>query len=184
MDSQDLINKLAFVFIKLRTRPTSFTESRISIMRLTKWTDYTLRVLLHCAALKNRENPTTIAEIAERHQVSRSHLMKIVMMLSSLGWIESSRGRSGGIRLSVDPSQIKIGDIVRQTETDFDMVECFDDASNTCRLNGRCKLKTVLKRASDSFLNELDQVTLADMLPANAASHDISVHIINRPVKR
>lgn len=153
---------------------------RITIMRLTKWTDYTLRVLLHCASLRSREKPTTIAEIAERHQVSRSHLMKIVMMLSSLGWIESSRGRSGGIRLSVDPSQISIGDVVRQTETDFDIVECFDDASNSCRLNGRCKLKTVLKRASDSFLNELDQVTLADMLPASPASRDIPVQIIKR----
>lgn len=153
-------------------------------MRLTKWTDYTLRVLLYCAAVKNRKKPVTIAEIAERHQVSRSHLMKIVMMLSNLGWIESSRGRSGGISLSVDPTQIKIGDVVRQTETDFDIVECFDDASNSCRLNGRCKLKTVLKRASDRFLNELDQVTLADMLPTSPASRDIPVQIIKRAVKR
>lgn len=153
-------------------------------MRLTKWTDYTLRVLLYCAAVKNREKPITIAEIAERHQVSRSHLMKIVMMLSSMGWIESSRGRSGGIRLSVDPHQIRIGDVVRQTETDFDIVECFDDAANSCRLNGRCKLKTVLKRASDSFLNELDQVTLADMVPASPTSRDIPVQIIKRADKR
>ena len=103
-------------------------------MRLTKWTDYTLRVLLYCAATRNRETPVTISEIAERHDISRSHLMKIVMTLSSLGWIESSRGRAGGIRLSVDPQHIKIGDVVRQTETDFHIVECFDDASNSCQL--------------------------------------------------
>lgn len=154
-------------------------------MRLTKWTDYTLRVLLHCAATRNREKPVTIAEIAERHQVSRSHLMKIVMMLSSLGWIESSRGRSGGIRLSVDPSQIRVGDVVRQTETDFHVVECFDEESNSCRLNGRCKLKTVLKRASDSFMHELDQVTLADMLPSSSSAlRDIPVQVVKRTVKR
>lgn len=146
-------------------------------MRLTKWTDYTLRVLLHCAATKNREKPVTINEIAERYEVSRSHLMKIVMTLSNLGWIESSRGRNGGIRLSVDPTQIKIGDVVRQTETDFHIVECFDDESNSCRLNGRCKLKTVLKRASDSFLNELDQVTLADILPEPPMVSEKPIHL-------
>ena len=111
--------------------------------------------------------------------------MKIVMMLSSLGWIESSRGRSGGIRLSVDPSQIRVGDVVRQTETDFHVVECFDEESNSCRLNGRCKLKTVLKRASDSFMHELDQVTLADMLPSSSSAlRDIPVQVVKRTVKR
>jgi len=134
-------------------------------MRLTKWTDYTLRVLLHCAVMQHREKPVTIGEIAERHGVSRSHLMKIVMTLSSMGWIESSRGRHGGIRLSLDPKQIRIGDVVRQTETDFHFVECLDQESNSCRLNGRCKLKNVLKCASDSFMDELDKVTLADILP-------------------
>lgn len=153
-------------------------------MRLTKWTDYTLRVLLHCAATRNREAPVTISEIAERHEISRSHLMKIVMSLSGLGWIESSRGRAGGIRLSVDPEQIKIGDVVRQTETDFHIVECFDDASNTCQLNGRCKLKSVLKRASDSFLHELDQVTLADMLPSNSARRETPIRLVKRATKR
>ncbi len=153
-------------------------------MRLTKWTDYTLRVLLHCAATQNREKPVTISEIAERHDISRSHLMKIVMTLSSSGWIESSRGRSGGIRLSVEPNQIRIGDIVRQTETDFHIVECFDDDSNSCRLNGHCKLKAVLQRASDSFLNELDQVTLADMLPSNSTGHTHSIQMVKRSSPR
>lgn len=146
-------------------------------MRLTKWTDYTLRVLLHCAATRNREAPVTISEIAERHDISRSHLMKIVMTLSGLGWIESSRGRAGGIRLAVEPQRINIGDVVRQTETDFHIVECFDEPSNTCHLDGRCKLKSVLQRASDSFLHELDQVTLADLLPSapTRTSHTIQV---------
>ena len=152
-------------------------------MRLTKWTDYTLRVLLHCAATQNRETPVTISEIAERHEIPRSHLMKIVMTLSSLGWIESSRGRAGGIRLSVAPEKIKIGDVVRQTETDFHIVECFDEASNACKLIGRCKLKSVLKRASDSFLHELDQVTLADMLPSRPTPVETPIRLVKR-VKR
>jgi Rrf2 family nitric oxide-sensitive transcriptional repressor len=152
-------------------------------MRLTKWTDYSLRVLLHCAATRNRETPVTISEIAERHDISRSHLMKIVMTLSSLGWIESSRGRSGGIRLSVDPQHIHIGDVVRQTETDFHIVECFDEASNACRLNGRCKLKSVLKRASDSFLRELDQVTLADLLPSAPTRTTHTIQVVKKTAR-
>lgn len=153
-------------------------------MRLTKWTDYTLRVLLHCAATQNREKPTTISEIAECHDVSRSHLMKIVMTLSSHGWIESTRGRTGGIRLSVDPHKISIGDVVRQTETDFHVVECFDEATNDCRLNGRCKLKSVLKRARNSFLHELDQVTLADILLSSHVLGETTVQFAKRTNKR
>jgi Rrf2 family nitric oxide-sensitive transcriptional repressor len=138
---------------------------RILIMRLTKWTDYTLRVLMHCAATRHRATPLTISEIAERHDISRSHLMKIVMTLSSLGWIESIRGRGGGIRLLVDADQLTVGEVVRHTETDFNMVECFDDESNTCRLNGRCRLKSVLQEATQSYLHVLDGVHLSDLLP-------------------
>ncbi len=134
-------------------------------MRLTKWTDYTLRVLMHCAATRHRPQPLTIQEIAERHAISRSHLMKIVMTLSALGWIESIRGRGGGIRLLVKPEQLTLGQILRETETDFDLVECFDEGTNTCRLNHRCALKNVLDDALQRFLQVLDGVTLADVLP-------------------
>ena len=139
-------------------------------MRLTKWTDYSLRVLMHCAATRHRTTPLTISEIAERHDISRSHLMKIVMTLSSLGWIESIRGRGGGIRLLVDAHQLTVGEVVRQTETDFHMVECFDNDPNTCRLNGRCRLKHVLQEATQSYLSVLDGVRLSDLLPAANAS--------------
>jgi Rrf2 family nitric oxide-sensitive transcriptional repressor len=134
-------------------------------MRLTKWTDYTLRVLMHCAATQQRPKPVTIQEIAQRHDISRSHLMKIVMKLSALGWIESIRGRGGGIRLLVPADQIIIGEVLRKTETDFNLVECFDEAENTCRLNGRCHLKTVLEDAMSSYMAVLDKVSLADLLP-------------------
>lgn len=134
-------------------------------MRLTKWTDYTLRVLMHCAATRNRATPVTISEIAQRHEISRSHLMKIVMTLSSLGWIESVRGRGGGIRLLIDADKLSVGEVLRQTETDFHMVECFDGELNSCRLNGRCHLKHVLQEATDSYLKVLDGVSLTDLLP-------------------
>ena len=135
-------------------------------MRLTKWTDYTLRVLMHCAATQRRALAPTIGEIAERHGISRSHLMKIVMTLSALGWIESTRGRGGGIRLLKPADQITIGEVMRETETDFNMVECFDDELNTCHLNQICKLKEVLHEATERYLEVLDRVTIADMLPS------------------
>lgn len=142
-------------------------------MRLTKWTDYTLRVLMHCAATRHRSTPLTISEIAERHDISRSHLMKIVMTLSSLGWIESIRGRGGGIRLLVNADELTIGEVVRQTETDFNMVECFDNDTNTCRLNGRCRLKSVLQEATQSYLRVLDDVRLSDLLPNASGAHPL-----------
>lgn len=146
-------------------------------MRLTKWTDYTLRVLMHCAAIRQREQPATIGEIAERHEISRSHLMKIVMTLSALGWIESTRGRGGGIRLLKPADQITVGDVVRQTETDFHMVECFDEDSNTCHLNRFCRLKSVLSEATDSYLKVLDGVTVADLVNS-------PTRIVGQPLRR
>ena len=144
-------------------------------MRLTKWTDYTLRVLMHCAATRHRAQPVTIQEIADRHAISRSHLMKIVMTLSALGWIESIRGRGGGIRLLIQPEQLTIGMVVRETESDFDLVECFDDANNTCRLNHRCNLKNVLQDALQGYLKVLDAVTLADILPQAGAGSGVPI---------
>jgi len=133
-------------------------------MRLTQWTDYSLRVLMYCAACAQREKPATISEIAEAHGISRSHLTKIVMTLSGMGLLETTRGRGGGLRLLKPAEHIVLGDVVRQTETDFTLVECFDAEHNTCRLDGHCRLKAALKHAMDSYLAVLDGVTLADLL--------------------
>ena len=133
-------------------------------MRLTQWSDYSLRVLMYCAACSQRETPATISEIAEAHGISRSHLTKIVMTLSAAGWIETTRGRGGGLRLLKAAEDIVLGDVIRQTETDFNMVECFDSTSNTCRLDGHCRLKSTLQRATNSYLAVLDSVTLADLI--------------------
>jgi Rrf2 family nitric oxide-sensitive transcriptional repressor len=133
-------------------------------MRLTHWSDYSLRVLMYCAACAQREKPATISEIAEAHGISRSHLTKIVMTLSGMGLLETTRGRGGGLRLLKPAHQIVLGDVIRLTETDFTLVECFDNAHNTCRLDGHCRLKGVLQQAMDSYLAVLDGVTLADLI--------------------
>jgi Rrf2 family nitric oxide-sensitive transcriptional repressor len=133
-------------------------------MRLTQWSDYSLRVLMYCAACAQREQPATISEIAEAHGISRSHLTKIVMTLSGLGWLETTRGRGGGLRLLKPAHEIVLGEVIRQTETDFTLVECFDNEHNTCRLNGYCQLKGALQQAMDSYLAVLDGVTLADLI--------------------
>lgn len=133
-------------------------------MRLTNWTDYSLRVLMYCAACAQREQPATISEIAEAHGISRSHLTKIVMTLSGMGLLETTRGRGGGLRLLKPAHQIVLGTVIRLTETDFNLVECFDSGHNTCRLDGNCRLKGALQQAMHSYLAVLDGVTLADLL--------------------
>ena len=125
-------------------------------MRLTQWTDYSLRVLMHCAMHRDRERPVTITEVAEFHGISRSHLTKIVMTLASLGYLETTRGRGGGLRLRMPPSQVTIGEIVRKTEADMTVVECFDPARNTCPVAGVCRLESRIRQATARFLAELD----------------------------
>lgn len=133
-------------------------------MRLTNWSDYTLRVLMYCAACAQREQPATVSEIAEAHGISRSHLTKIVMTLSALGLLETTRGRGGGLRLLRPAKDIVLGAVIRETETDFTMVECFDRELNTCKLDGHCRLKGALRMAMEAYLQVLDGVTLADLI--------------------
>jgi Rrf2 family nitric oxide-sensitive transcriptional repressor len=133
-------------------------------MRLTQWTDYTLRVLMYCAAYQERAQPVTITEIADSHAISRSHLTKIVQQLGVWGLLETTRGRGGGMRLLKDPNNINIGSVVRLTETDFNMVECFDPLQNQCGLSQRCKLKGLLHQATASYLAVLDGMSLRDLL--------------------
>jgi Rrf2 family nitric oxide-sensitive transcriptional repressor len=130
-------------------------------MRLTDYTDYSLRVLMFCAA--NPDRSVTIAELADHHVVSKNHLMKVVNDLARHGYLQTSRGRGGGLRLSKNPTEINLGDVVRHTETDFRLVECFDAAINTCTLSEHCQLKQVLGLALKSYMAELDKVTLADV---------------------
>lgn len=135
-------------------------------MRLTQWTDYSLRVLMHCAAHEGRAQPTTISEIAQAHGISRSHLTKIVMTLAAQGLIDTTRGRGGGMRLKRPAALITVGEVVRLTETDFQQVECFNRDTNSCYMDGSCGLKHAIGRALSAYLAELDRVTLADLVGA------------------
>lgn len=130
-------------------------------MRLTEYTDYCLRVLMYCAAHPDRL--VTIGELAEHHQVSKNHLMKVVNDLARQGVVETTRGRGGGLRLLQAADEIRVGAVVRAAETDFRLVECFDAASNTCTLSPECRLKQVFDSALQAYFGELDKVTLADI---------------------
>lgn len=133
-------------------------------MQLTKWTDYSLRVLMYCAANEARAKPVTIAEIGQAHGISRSHLTKVVMALASLGYLETTRGRGGGLRLLAPAASTRVSEVVRHTETDLTLLECFDPVANTCRLAGHCRLQTALHEALARFLDVLDGITLVDLM--------------------
>jgi len=152
-------------------------------MRLTNWTDYTLRVLMYCAASEGRAEPVTISEIAQAHAISRSHLTKIVMDLSGQGLLATTRGRGGGLRLLKPAREIVLGDVVRLTESDFTMVECFDPGTNQCRLSSHCGLKGVLNAALQAYLRVLDGVTLADLLapPPGSARLPVALRALAIP---
>lgn len=137
-------------------------------MRLTAYTDYTLRTLMYLGA--HRDRLVTIQDIADLHLISKNHLMKVVHQLGLSGIVETVRGRNGGLRLAREPSEINIGSVVRETESDFFMAECFNKDNNTCPLTPDCKLKSALGQATGAFLAVLDKVTLATILaPAPAA---------------
>ncbi len=130
-------------------------------MRLSEYTDFTLRVLMYCATRTDQQ--VTIAGMADDLQLSKNHLMKIVNDLARQGVLETTRGRGGGVRLGRPADQIVVGEVVRASETDFRMVECFDPDTDECTLTPGCRLKSVLKNALGAYLKELDGVTLADI---------------------
>ena len=150
-------------------------------MRLSDYSDYTLRVLMCCAV--HGEGLLTIGELAQTLQVSKNHLMKIVNDLAHQGLLETTRGRGGGIRLLKPSQQIRIGDVLRHTETDFRLVECFDAATDRCTLTPVCRLKDVLGTAMKAWFAALDAVTLADMVMPLAAAPRGSPVRISTPVR-
>lgn len=132
-------------------------------MRLTMYTDFSLRVLIYLGT-KEKNELSTIQAISDAYGISKNHLMKVTYELGKLGYIETIRGRGGGIRLAKDPEDINIGQVVRHTEDDFHLVECFDCKTNTCVISPVCGLKGALNRALFAYLKVLDEYTLADFL--------------------
>jgi len=128
-------------------------------MRITTHTDYALRTLLFLATHADRR--VTTGEIARAYDISSHHLLKVVHRLGHLGYVETTRGRDGGLALARPLDEIRVGRLVREFEPDLDLVECFDSERDACVISPACGLKSALRRALDAFLAELDGVTLA-----------------------
>lgn len=130
-------------------------------MRLTYFSDYAFRVLIYLAL--NPDRRCTIREISDAYGISRAHLMKVVNLLTRESLVIAQRGPSGGLTLAIPAGEIRLGDVVRKTEEDLGLVECFRP-ENTCRLTPACGLAPALSRAMHAFLSELDQQTIADLV--------------------
>jgi len=130
-------------------------------MRLTRHTDYAVRMLMFLALRDGQLG--TIREIANAYGISRNHLMKVVQDLNHRGYITAIRGKNGGLLLKRAPETIRLGELVRDTERDMNLVECFGDA-NECVITPACRLKPILAEALNAFLAVLDHYTLADLM--------------------
>lgn len=138
-------------------------------MQLTRFTDYSLRVLIYLG--QQSEKLVTIREIAEKHGISENHLMKIVHRLGLQGYVTTVRGKGGGMRLARSPDMINLGDVVRDTEENMDIAECFAaNMRTTCALLPACALKTVLLEARKNFLATLDAYRLSDLMQQPAGT--------------
>jgi Rrf2 family transcriptional regulator, nitric oxide-sensitive transcriptional repressor len=130
-------------------------------MRLTKFSDYALRVLIYAASTPGRR--TTVEETANAYAISRAHLKKVVMMLIKAGFLTGVRGRTGGYTLARPPEAINLGAVLRATEPDFAVVECLS-ASGRCRIAHCCRLAGIAGSAVAAFVGAFDQHTLADVV--------------------
>ena len=140
-------------------------------MRLTVQTDYALRMLMHLAV--NAGRLSTIAEIAQRYDISKNHLMKVAQTLSGWKIVESVRGRAGGLRLAREPYEITLGSVARPLEAGSALVECFPGGAGACRITPACKLKGVLAEAHEAFFTVLDGYTVEDLVRRNPALRDL-----------
>lgn len=129
-------------------------------MQLTIFTDYGLRTLIYVAA--DPERRCSVREVAEHYGISRNHLVKVVHHLALRGYLDSSKGKGGGIQLAKAPETLKIGDVVRDLEPNMQMAECFNRETNSCRISSNCQLKHYLMEATNAFIATLNRYTLAD----------------------
>jgi Rrf2 family nitric oxide-sensitive transcriptional repressor len=142
-------------------------------MRLTTFSDYSLRVLIYLGTTPGRL--ATIDQIAAAYGISGNHLMKVVHHLGRHGYVETLRGKGGGMRLARPAKSINVGEVVRATEDGFDLVECFERGHSDCRIARVCVLKHALGEALEAFLGVLDRYTLADLLVPSRALERILV---------
>jgi len=136
-------------------------------MRLTTFTDYSLRVLIYLGA--HGEQRAAVGDIADAYGISKNHLMKVILFLAAEGYVVTVRGRGGGLRLKVHPDRIRIGEVVRKAEAGSVLVECFSPSGSECRIESACLLRRALYKASQAFYAVLDTYTLADLVEKRAA---------------
>ena len=136
-------------------------------MRLTEFTDHALRLLMYLGARYGRM--ATIDEVARQYGMSRNHLAKVVNELAANGVIVTVRGRSGGIGLARDPREIRLGVVVRRTEPNFHMAQCFGGGDPGCPFGAACRLRRSLAQATEAYLAELNRLCLADLLSPDGA---------------
>lgn len=137
-------------------------------MRLTLYSDYSLRVLLYLCQKQGKA--ASITEIADFYQISKNHLMKIVSNLRAHGFISTERGRGGGVWLACPAETTTVGEVARHTEPDFNLLECFNPETDHCVITSSCRLKSVLHEANAAFIGVLDRYTLADMASVQASA--------------
>jgi len=130
-------------------------------MRLTTMSDYAMRLLMYVA--QQPERLCTISEVAHAYDISEAHLMKITHQLARAGWLETVRGKGGGMRLAAAPADIRLGAVVRSMEPDFTIVECLAN-DTACQLTPTCQLTGIINGALQSFMHYLDRYTLTDLL--------------------
>lgn len=145
-------------------------------MKVTRFTDYSLRVLIYLAV--NKDELCTIKEIADSYSISKNHLMKVTQELNIIGVVHAIRGKNGGLKLAKSPSEINIGKLIRKIEQGDNLVECFG-SDNQCVISPACRLKEALSVALDAFFTKLEEFTLADLL---AGQTENQIRIILSPL--
>ena len=142
-------------------------------MRLTRFSDIGLRVLIYLARAGERSVPVTVAEIAAQFDVPLNHLVKVVGHLARAGWISASRGRNGGLRMAADPATLRIGAVLRELEGDAELVDC---EGTGCRLAADCHLRGALAKAMQAFYAALDSYTLDQITGGSTGEHIVRMH--------
>ncbi len=142
-------------------------------MRLTRFSDIGLRVLIYLARAGEQRSPVTVAEIGTQFDIPVNHLVKVVGHLARAGWVKATRGRNGGLRLAADAATLKIGAVLRELEGDAELVDC---VGTGCRLSEDCHLRGALQIGLRAFYDALDQYTLAQLTQGSTGEHIVRMH--------
>jgi Rrf2 family nitric oxide-sensitive transcriptional repressor len=142
-------------------------------MHLTQFSDIGLRLLMYLAREPRVGHTVTVAEVSSQFNIPRNHLVKVAGQLTRQGWIDATRGRTGGIRLAVEPALLSLGQVVRVLEGEKELVNC---EKMECRLRGECGLRHALSKAHEAFYVALDEYTLADLVAKGTGKNILRMH--------